>query len=153
MGRIYTAAEQIIGRTPLLELTHLEQEFQLEAKVLAKLECFNPAGSAKDRVALAMILDAEKRGLLAPGGTAYFSTYSANFWDHRIDWFQEQADKGLLGELDMEKTRDGVIICKDGFKATTQTPEDYEAIGRASGFPYEVVEVDQSSLFLVIRKP
>lgn len=92
-------------------------------------------------------------GLLAPGGTAYFSTYSANFWDHRIDWFQEQADKGLLGELDMEKTRDGVIICKDGFKATTQTPEDYEAIGRASGFPYEVVEVDQSSLFLVIRKP
>ena len=55
--------------------------------------------------------------------------------------------------LDMEKTRDGVIICKDGFKATTQTPEDYEAIGRASGFPYEVVEVDQSSLFLVIRKP
>lgn len=92
-------------------------------------------------------------GLLAPGGTAYFSTYSANFWDHRIDWFQEQADKGLLGELDMEKTRDGVIICKDGFKATTQTPEDYEAIGRASGFPYEVVEVDQSSLFLVIHKP
>lgn len=92
-------------------------------------------------------------GLLAPGGTAYFSTYSANFWDHRIDWFQEQADKGLLGELDMEKTRDGVIICKDGFKATTQTPEDYEAIGRTSGFPYEVVEVDQSSLFLVIHKP
>ena len=67
MGRIYTAAEQIIGRTPLLELTHLEQEFQLEAKVLAKLECFNPAGSAKDRVALAMIEDAEAKGLLKPG--------------------------------------------------------------------------------------
>ena len=67
MGRIYTAAEQIIGRTPLLELTHLEQELQLEAKVLAKLECFNPAGSAKDRVALAMIEDAEARGLLKTG--------------------------------------------------------------------------------------
>ena len=67
MGRIYTAAEQIIGRTPLLELTHLEQEFQLEARVLAKLECFNPAGSAKDRVALAMIEDAEAKGLLKPG--------------------------------------------------------------------------------------
>ena len=90
---------------------------------------------------------------LAPGGMAYFSTYSANFWEHRVDWFQEQASKGLLGELDMEKTCDGVIICKDGFKATTQTPEDYEAIGRASGFPYEIVEVDQSSLFLVIHKP
>ena len=90
---------------------------------------------------------------LAPGGTAFFSTYSANFWDHRIAWFQEQADKHLLGELDMEQTKDGVIICKDGFKATTQTPEDYEAIGKASGFPYEVTEVDGSSLFLVIRKP
>ena len=67
MGRIYTAAEQLIGGTPLLELTHLEQELQLEAKVLAKLECFNPAGSAKDRVALAMIEDAEARGLLKPG--------------------------------------------------------------------------------------
>jgi len=67
MGRIYTAAEQIIGNTPLLELTHLEQEYKLEARLLAKLECFNPAGSAKDRVARAMIDDAEARGLLKPG--------------------------------------------------------------------------------------
>ena len=67
MGRIYTAAEQIIGKTPLLELTHLEQEFGLKARLLAKLECFNPAGSAKDRVALAMIDDAEAKGLLKPG--------------------------------------------------------------------------------------
>lgn len=90
---------------------------------------------------------------LAPGGSAYFSTYSGKFWDHRIAWFQEQASKGLLGELDMERTRDGVIICKDGFRATTQTPEEYEALGRASGLPYEVTEVDQSSLFLVVHKP
>ena len=67
MGRIYTAAEQLIGRTPLLELTRLEREFGLEAKLLAKLECFNPAGSAKDRVARAMIDDAEARGILKPG--------------------------------------------------------------------------------------
>lgn len=92
-------------------------------------------------------------GLLSPGGTAFFSTYSANFWAWRIAWFQEQADKGLLGELDLEKTKDGVIVCKDGFRATTQTPEEYEAIGRASGLPYEVTEVDGSSLFLVIHKP
>jgi len=67
MGRIYTAAEQLIGRTPLLELTRLEREFALEATLLAKLECFNPAGSAKDRVARAMIDDAEARGVLKPG--------------------------------------------------------------------------------------
>lgn len=91
--------------------------------------------------------------VLAPGGTAFFSTYSANFWDHRIAWFQEQADKKLLGELDMDQTRDGVIICKDGFKAITQTPEDYKTIGKKSGYPYEVTEVDGSSLFLVIHKP
>ena len=88
--------------------------------------------------------------LLAPGGTAFFSTYSANFWDWRIKWFEEQAEKGCLGELDYEKTKDGVIVCKDGFRATTQTPEELEAIGKASGLPYELTEVDGSSLFLMV---
>ena len=69
MSRIYTSVQQLIGRTPLLELTHIEQKEQLAARLIAKLEAFNPAGSAKDRVALAMILDAEERGVLQPGGT------------------------------------------------------------------------------------
>jgi len=60
MAQIYTSIEQLIGRTPLLELTHLEEKFGLKAKLLAKLEYFNPAGSAKDRVAKAMIEAAEK---------------------------------------------------------------------------------------------
>ena len=63
---VFTSADQLIGRTPLLELTHLEREEGLEAKVLAKLEYFNPAGSVKDRVAKAMLDDAEARGLLEP---------------------------------------------------------------------------------------
>lgn len=67
MSRIYTSADQLIGRTPLLELVHLEQDEHLEARVLAKLEYLNPAGSAKDRVAKAMIDDAESKGLLKPG--------------------------------------------------------------------------------------
>ncbi|MDE6922338.1 MAG: cysteine synthase A [Oscillospiraceae bacterium] len=67
MSNIYTSAEQLIGRTPLLQLTHLEREENLKARVLAKLEYFNPAGSAKDRVAKAMLDDAEDRGLLKPG--------------------------------------------------------------------------------------
>ncbi len=67
MSKIYTSAAQLIGHTPLLELTHLEEKFGLKAKVLAKLEYFNPAGSVKDRVAYAMIVDAEKRGVLKPG--------------------------------------------------------------------------------------
>jgi cysteine synthase A len=67
MGKIYHAAEELIGRTPILELSHIEKKDGLEAKLLAKLEYFNPAGSVKDRIAKGMILDAEERGLLKPG--------------------------------------------------------------------------------------
>ena len=69
MSRIYASADQLIGHTPLLEMTHLEKKYGLKARVLAKLEYLNPAGSVKDRVAKAMIEDAEKRGLLRPGST------------------------------------------------------------------------------------
>ena len=67
MSHIYTSADQLIGRTPLLELTHLEKKYNLKARILAKLEYLNPAGSVKDRIARAMIDDAEARGLLHEG--------------------------------------------------------------------------------------
>ena len=67
MSKIYTSADQLIGKTPLLELTHIEKELGLEARILAKLEYFNPAGSVKDRIAKSMIDDAEQKGLLKPG--------------------------------------------------------------------------------------
>ena len=67
MAKIYTSADQLIGKTPLLELVHIEKEEGLEARVLGKLEYFNPAGSVKDRIAKAMIDDAERKGLLKPG--------------------------------------------------------------------------------------
>ena len=66
---IYTSVEQLIGRTPLLELTHIEKEYSLSARLVAKVESFNPAGSVKDRVALSMILAAEAEGKLTPGAT------------------------------------------------------------------------------------
>ena len=67
MSKIYTSADQLIGKTPLLELTHIEKTHDLKAKILAKLEYFNPAGSVKDRIAKAMIDDAEQKGLLKEG--------------------------------------------------------------------------------------
>lgn len=67
MANYYTSADQLIGKTPLLELTHIEKEFDLKAKVLAKLEYLNPAGSVKDRIAKAMLDDAEASGALKPG--------------------------------------------------------------------------------------
>ena len=69
MSRIFTAADQMIGHTPLLEMTHIEKELHLNARILAKLEYFNPAGSVKDRIARAMLDDAEARGLLKPDST------------------------------------------------------------------------------------
>ncbi len=67
MSAIYTSADQLVGHTPLLELTHIEKAHGLKAKILAKLEYFNPAGSVKDRIAKAMVDDAEAKGLLKPG--------------------------------------------------------------------------------------
>ena len=69
MSNIYTSASQLIGRTPLLEACNIEKKDALKARLLLKLEAWNPAGSAKDRVALSMIDDAEARGILKPGST------------------------------------------------------------------------------------
>ena len=67
MAKIFTSADQLVGGTPLLRLTHIEEAFGLKARLLAKLEYFNPAGSVKDRIAKAMIDDAEQSGKLKPG--------------------------------------------------------------------------------------
>ncbi len=69
MSKVYTSAAQLIGNTPLLELTNIEKKYDLKAKIVAKLEYFNPAGSVKDRIAKAMIEDAEAKGALKPGAT------------------------------------------------------------------------------------
>ena len=67
MNRIFTSVEQMMGGTPLLELTRLEKKDALQARILAKLECMNPAGSSKDRVALSILNDAQRRGKIGPG--------------------------------------------------------------------------------------
>jgi 2-polyprenyl-6-hydroxyphenyl methylase/3-demethylubiquinone-9 3-methyltransferase len=89
---------------------------------------------------------------LVPGGKAYFSTYSSKFWDYRLEWFKEQSDKGLLGEIDWDNTKDGWIICRDGFKATTFSEKDLDTFGKMTGLPYRLEEVDESSLFLIVEK-
>ena len=90
--------------------------------------------------------------LLSPGGRAWISTYNPKFWPHRLAWFQEQAEKGLLGEIDTELTKDGTIACKDGFESLSHSPEQLAEIGKASSYPFDVQEVDGSSVFLVITK-
>lgn len=123
-----------------------DMSFDCQFDVVLCLQNGLSAMKADDKVVRTII------GLLAPGGAAYFSSYSAKFWDFRLKWFEEQASKGLLGAIDPEKTKDGVIVCADGFKAVTHTPDDFERIGAASGFPYQVTETDGSSVFLIIHK-
>lgn len=90
--------------------------------------------------------------VLKPGGIVYFSTYSNKFWNYRLDWFREQAEKGLIGEIDMEKTKNGIIQCKDGFTAITFSEDELRNLGEESGFKYQIYEVDESSLFLILKK-
>ena len=82
-----------------------------------------------------------------PGGTVLFSTYSDKFWDFRLDWFRKQSEAGLLGEIDYSETKDGTIICKDGFKATTISPQQFVELTAGFAVEIEINEVDESSVF------
>ena len=86
------------------------------------------------------------------GGYVLFSSYSENIWDARLEWFQKQSEEGLLGEIDLEKTGNGIIICKDGFKATTYSKEDFIDLMCQLQLKAEITEVDNSSIFCIIKK-
>jgi len=88
-----------------------------------------------------------------PGGTVLFSTYAAVFWPDRLDWFRRQAAEGLIGEIDPARTCGGVITCKDGFRATTATPDDFRRLAATLNLTATIQEVDASSLFCEIRAP
>ncbi len=86
-----------------------------------------------------------------PGGKVLFSTYAERFWEHRLEWFYLQAGAGLLGDIDEEKTKNGNIVCKDGFTATTIRPEDFRALTQDLPVDIHIQEIDQSSLFCTIN--
>ena len=88
---------------------------------------------------------------VVPGGTVLFSTYAAKFWPDRLEWFEMQAKHGLIGEIDREQTRDGVIVCVDGFRAGTFSPDELVALCRSLGIKPLIEEIDGSSLFCEIR--
>ncbi len=85
------------------------------------------------------------------GGIVLLSSYTESFWEERLVWFRGQAEAGLLGPIDEAATGDGTIVCEDGFRATTITPHDFRLIAREAAVDIELVEVDSSSLFGVIR--
>ncbi len=84
------------------------------------------------------------------GGSILYSSYSDKFWQHRLEWFRIQSEQGLLGKIDWEATDEGVIACKDGFRATTFGRDDFASLLSPLGVCFEIYEVDSSSLFCEI---
>jgi len=87
-----------------------------------------------------------------PGGKALFSSYSERFWGARLEWFRLQAQAGLIGAIDEQETRDGIIVCKDGFRATTASPDQFRAWAGALDVHAVVEEVDDSSVFCELSR-
>lgn len=83
-------------------------------------------------------------------GKVIFSSYSDKFWEHRLEWFRLQSKAGLVGEIDYEKTGNGLIVCKDGFTATTVSPGKFRELTAEFDVDTKTVEVDESSIFCVI---
>ena len=81
-----------------------------------------------------------------PGGRVILTSYAPQFWPHRLEWFQTQADHGLLGEIDYQATGDGVIVCTDGFKATTFSPDDFKKLASLCKVEADIYSIDDSSV-------
>jgi SAM-dependent methyltransferase len=88
--------------------------------------------------------------VVRPGGKALFSSYSDKFWDDRLHWFELQSQHGLLGEIDYDATGDGVIVCTDGFRATTVRPNRFRELTSGLDADMRLEEVDSSSLFCIL---
>ena len=88
-----------------------------------------------------------------PGGRVLLSSYLDRFWPHRLKWFEVQASEGLVGEIDYDATGEGVIVCKDGFRAGAMGREGFARLCRKAGVGFDLVEVDGSSLFCEMTKP
>ncbi len=86
------------------------------------------------------------------GGLILFSSYSEKFWEHRLRWFEIQSELGLVGEIDWEKTKNGILACKDGFSATTYGPGEFDELATQLGRGHEIHEIDESSLFCLMHK-
>ena len=86
------------------------------------------------------------------GGIVLFSSYTDKFWKQRLEWFELQSEAGLIGEIDYERTRNGVIACKDGFTATTVDAKEFRALTANLNADVRIVEVDESSLFCEMKR-
>jgi 2-polyprenyl-6-hydroxyphenyl methylase/3-demethylubiquinone-9 3-methyltransferase len=169
-GRVFpkllTNAKTILGiDNSLSSLEYGKQMFSLNNKVqffqmdAGELGFFNDTfdavlciqnGLSAFRVEMKKLISEAIR-VTKPGGQVFFSTYSEKFWNHRLEWFQLQSEQGLIGEIDYEHTKNGIIVCKDGFKAVTILPEDFRKLGSELSYKSGIKEIDNSSVVLTIE--
>lgn len=100
-----------------------------------------------------LTLMSESLRVCRPGGFALFSSYSPKFWEHRLEWFEQQSAHGLLGPIDYARTGNGSIVCTDGFTASTCTPDEFRRLAAALDTTATITEIDDSSIFCRLLKP
>jgi 2-polyprenyl-6-hydroxyphenyl methylase/3-demethylubiquinone-9 3-methyltransferase len=166
LGRLLGKARKVVGiDTSKASLNQAREDLQHHSKLgLARMnavnlgftdECFDVVICIQNGISAFKVdpkeLILESLRVTQDGGICLFSSYSDNFWEHRLKWFHLQASEGLIGEIDMEKTGNGCIICKDGFQATTLSRRDFSELVSRIGVTGTITEVDESSIFCEIR--
>ena len=145
------AREVVVGNRPALMLVMDAARMGFRDHAFDLTICIQNGICAFAADQLSLLKEAAR--VTRTGGRLLFSSYSPRFWDDRLDWFERQAAHGLIGEIDHDATGDGVIVCRDGFRATTIDADGFRKLAAAIGLVAQVVEVDGSSLFCEIVIP
>ena len=164
LGRLLPSARLVFGidtSLPSLMAARSERKARLAAMnavspgfrnaVFDVVVCIQNAVSAFAVDPCALFREAVR--ITRPGGLVLFSTYAESFWPERLAWFEIQAAHGLIGEIDYERTGNGVIVCRDGFRATTITPDGFRELAACVGIVPALREVGGSSLFCELTVP
>lgn len=145
-------ARELAGRDPRFEFINMDAAaLTFEDDLFDVVICVQNGIRAFGVEPAALLREASR--VCRPGGELLFSSYAEGFWPHRLEWFEAQADEGLLGEIDRDATGDGVIACRDGFRSGLMTPREFESLWRASGLSPRIAEIDGSSTFCTSRLP
>jgi len=142
------AEEYLIGKS------NVELHFMTARSIKFNDETFDAVVGIQNAVSALKIepklLLQESMRVTKDGGKVFLSSYSEKIWEERLSWFIQQSDEGLLGEIDHNKTKNGTIVCNNGFKSTTYSESDFKKLVRELKLDATIEEVDESSIFCVI---
>ncbi len=142
-------ARQLSGANPRCAFLVMDAlTLGFDESMFDKVVCVQNGISAFGVDQEALLLEALR--VARPGGQVLFSTYSERFWAHRLQWFEAQAAVGLIGAIDYNKTGNGTILCKDGFRAGIMSPEAWHSLTAALGVDATITEIDESSVWCQI---